>query len=192
MAQAVGWNLVEYIRPFLHPKDQGNLPLFARFVTDHLPAISVCLGLTGPCVLALILALNKEAWGWVFACLTTLTVVAFLLVQSTLHPTLAQDRTFKPFMARVSRMVDAKTPLFFYRSFDYGALFYARRHIPRFEDPSSSGQVFLLMWEEEWERIKPISSSLSLSPVDISEGTGPKGNHRLVLVSVTDSATLTD
>jgi hypothetical protein len=139
MVQAMGPDFLGYIHPFLHPKDQANLPLFARFVTDHLAVIFAWLSITGLTTLFLLWALSKHSWGPVFTCLTVLMVATLLLVSSTFHPTLAQDRTFKPFMARVSRVVDAKTPLFFYRSFDYGALFYARRHIPRYFEQRSMG-----------------------------------------------------
>jgi 4-amino-4-deoxy-L-arabinose transferase-like glycosyltransferase len=117
--------------------------------------------------------------------------------------TLAQDRTFKPFMARVSQVVGGKTPLFFYQSFDYGALFYARRHIPHYREklrskqsvrqpacPTTSGieaPFFLLMWEEEWERAQTQALD-NLSLIDISEGATPKGTHRLALVSVQEGS----
>jgi 4-amino-4-deoxy-L-arabinose transferase-like glycosyltransferase len=196
ITQAVGGDFLAHIRPFLHPKDQGNLPLFARFVADRLVIIFAWLSLTGLTALFLLRALSKHSWGYVFTCLTTLTAATLFLVSSAFHPVLAQERTFKPFMARVNQVVEAETPLFFYRSFDYGALFYAGRHIPRYQEnlraSAAKAPFFLLMWEEEWERIRQRGeaagslslSDISISFVDISEGTGPKGNHRLVLVSV--------
>ena len=204
MAQAGGWDLLEHIRPFLHPKDQANLPLFTHFVTNHLLAVFAWSSLTGLTALFLLWALSKHSWGYVFTCLTALTVAILVLVNSSLRPVLAQDRSFKPFMARVSRIVGPELSLFFYHSFDFGALFYARQHIPRYQEkPGTKRSVsqqaysatdgaeapfFLLMWEEEWEktrhRMETEQGNRELREVDISEGTGPKGNHRLVLVSV--------
>lgn len=153
-------------------------------VSEYFPAVLAWLGITGLGVVLLIRALGKEAWGWVFACLTGLAVASLLLVQSTFYPALAKERTFKPFIARVRQVVSDGAPLFFYRSFDHGALFYTRRHIPyqeKLEEISPS--CFLLMGKEEWERMQ---GQRGLELLDISEGNGPEGHSRLVLVAVTN------
>src|SRR2546426_10234162 len=86
-----------------------------------------------------------------------------------------------PCMARLTDKVDAKAPILCYRGFDYGPVFYARRPIPlstKKREPIKP-PFFLLMWEEEWKRIE---ERPSLKMLDISEGRGPAGRHRLVLV----------
>jgi hypothetical protein len=87
-------------------------------------------------------------------------------------------------MERVRQEVDVNTPLLFYRSFDFGALFYAHRHIPLYPDDGEPFKppFFWLMWEEEWERLR---RGGGLEMLDKSEGTGPVGKHHMILVKVT-------
>jgi hypothetical protein len=67
------------------------------------------------------------------------------------------------------------------RAFDYGTIFYSRRHIPSYSPDlqNSKSPVFLLMWEEDWGRIRDRND---LQMLDMSEGRGPANEHRLVLV----------
>jgi len=181
--QALGGDLARTLRPVLAPTDQGQLAFFARCITEHAPAVWLWLGGVGLGVGALLWALHRERWHWVAGALVGLTAGSFLLVQSLFLPALARERTVKPFMTRVRRAVSDSAPLYFYRVFDHGALFYARRHIPevgRLEDLVTP--CFLLMDEDEWQRVRAQDKG-GLTLLDTSEGTGPEGTSRLVLVA---------
>jgi len=184
VTQFFGYDLLGVIRPFLHRKDQHNLPIFTGIVSAHPLAFLLWFGVVGPSALLLIRGLRGQYWGEVFTALVAFTISTFLLVNNVFQPTLAAARTFRPFMPRVLEHVGT-APLFFYRAFDSGALYYARRRIP-FYDPSlrqPDTPCFLLTWEEEWAKIARQENN-GLQAVAFSEGTGPKGNHRLVLVYV--------
>ena len=93
-------------------------------------------------------------------------------------------------MGRVVERVEEQ-PLFFFRSFDSGALYYADRRIPFYFPPTTpKTNYFILLWEEEWERLQADGFADQLRISDTSEGTGPKGNHRLHLVEVPTSLEL--
>jgi len=49
--------------------------------------------------------------------------------------------------------------------------------------------MFLLMWEEDWQRIRDRND---LKMLDISEGRGPAGKHRLVLVESPGETPISD
>lgn len=184
-AQLLGFDPLGVLRPFLHPKDQNNLPFFADLVSTHPIAFFLWFAVVGPAALVLLRSIRRQRWGWVFGSLWAFTFSTFLLVYGVFQPTVAAARTFRPFMARVVNHVHT-TPLFFYGAFDSGAIFYAGRRIPLYELSSpgtDGGPYFLLMWEEEWAKLSAHSDS-GWRVVDMSEGTGPKGNHRLVLVYV--------
>jgi 4-amino-4-deoxy-L-arabinose transferase-like glycosyltransferase len=134
--------------------------------------------------LLLISALWKATWNTVLVSLACLTAATALLFQSIYYQAVAEQHTLKPFMERVREEADVNTPLLFYRSFDFGALFYARRHIPVYPENAESltPPFFLLMWEEEWERLRRADD---VEMLDKSEGTGPVGKHHMVLVKVT-------
>ena len=184
IAQAAGLDPLGIIRPFLHPKDQSNLPLFTGIVADHPVAFGLWFLAVGGAMILLSWGLRRQVWERVFGALVVFTTSIFLLINHVIQPTIAAARTFRPFMGRVVEQVDEQR-LFFYRSFDSGALYYADRRIP-FYLPRGTPKTlyFILVWEEEWERLKTVGLGEPLRLVDTSEGTGPKGNHHLLLVEV--------
>ena len=184
IAQAGGFDPLGLIRPFLHPKDQSNLPMFTGIVADYPEAFAGWfLGVGGALVL-LVWGLRRQAWERVFGGLVVFTTSIFLLINHVIQPTLAAARTFRPFMGRVVERV-GEQPLFFFRSFDSGALYYADRRIPFYFPPTTpQTSYFILLWEEEWERLQAGGFTDRLRRIDTSEGRGPKGNHRLQLVEV--------
>jgi hypothetical protein len=97
----------------------------------------------------------------------------------------------KPFMARVNQRVDPNSPLLFYRAFDYGALFYSYRHIPSYATRFTELRrpYFLLMWEED---VKRLSEANHPKILGVSEGRGPAGRHRLVLVEPEQNTPIVD
>jgi 4-amino-4-deoxy-L-arabinose transferase-like glycosyltransferase len=183
-AQLLGFDSLGVIRPFLHPKDQGTLPFFSDLVSTHPVAFGCWFAVVGPAALMLLRAIRNQRWGRVFAALFTFAFSTLLLVYGVFQPTVAVARTFRPFMARVVNHVK-DTPLFFYGTFDSGAVFYAGRRIPFYalSERTAGGPYFLLMWEEEWEKLAATAEG-GWQVVDISEGSGPKGNHHLVLVYI--------
>jgi hypothetical protein len=106
------------------------------------------------------------------------------------QPTVATTRTYRPFMERVVTRI-GNAPLFFYLTFDNGALYYAKRRVP-FYDASLVPQAtpyFLLMRKEEWEKMAPqVEETFQLA--DVSEGTGPKDRHQLALIAASAGAFL--
>lgn len=122
-------------------------------------------------------------WNWrlTFASLLLLALTVNLIMKIAILPPVAFERTMKPFMSRVNKIVGPQLPLLFYRGFDYGAVFYAGRHIPSYAAKANmlAPPFYLLMWEEDW---RPLSARNDLRLVDISEGLGPAGRHRLALV----------
>ncbi|NOT55819.1 MAG: glycosyltransferase family 39 protein [Deltaproteobacteria bacterium] len=190
IAQYGGADPLALIRSWLHPKDQSNLPLFTGIVATHAWAFLLWgLVTTGAAVL-LVLGLQRTHWGWVFTALAAFTFSLFLLINTVFQPTVAMTRTYRPFMERVvTRIGDA--PLFFYLTFDNGALYYAKRRVPFYDVglvPKDT-PYFLLMRKEEWAKIAPrVEGTFQLA--DVSEGTGPKDRHQLVLIAASAGALL--
>lgn len=122
-----------------------------------------------------------KRWGRVFAILTAIALVQAFFMKAAYLPYVASQRTLKPFMSRVMRLVGSAQPLLFYRAFDYGSVFYSQRHIPAYADKFSELKppYFLLTWEED---VKRLSATNDFKILDMSEGRGPAGRHRLVLL----------
>jgi hypothetical protein len=123
--------------------------------------------------------LKHNRWTPVFFALALMTAVSVIFLEAAYYPAFAAQRTLKPFIERVSYRVGHDAPLFFYDLFDFGAVFYSRRHIP-FYAPSETSRrpVYLLMQEDDWTRL---SAGSGLERLDISEGGGPTGRHKVVL-----------
>jgi 4-amino-4-deoxy-L-arabinose transferase-like glycosyltransferase len=188
LGQLFGQDPLGLIRPLLHPKDQSNLPLFTGIVAAHALAFLLWFAVVCPSAFFLMRGIRRQQWGWVFATLVAFTSSSFLLVNKVFQPAVATARTYRPFMARVIARV-GDTPLFFYRTFDNGALYYSGRRIPFYDPSQPPPQAFLLMGEEDWNKLTA-QIGAGLQAVDLSEGTGPKGRQRWVLVWVPVGATV--
>lgn len=125
-------------------------------------------------------ALRHRRWRMVFAALGTSALVFNVVLKTVIFPPVVYERTMKPFISRIKEETDPKLPLFFYRGFDFGAVFYAGRQVPNFVTRKHDLQspLYLLIWEEDWQ---PLRGRKDLKMLDISEGLGAAGRHRLVL-----------
>jgi 4-amino-4-deoxy-L-arabinose transferase-like glycosyltransferase len=137
---------------------------------------------------ALAWALFRRNWRFTFAALSLMTLAVGTIVKTALFLPVAFERTMKPFMVRVNQMT-ADQPLLFYRDADYGVMFYAHRHIPAYAAQAATLKppFFLLMWEEDWAEL---GARRDLKKLDISEGLGPAGRHRLTLVEYEPKASI--
>src|SRR5690606_3696163 len=93
-------------------------------------------------------------WPRVFAAIVLVVVASSAVITQTYLPLLAADRTYKPFLAEVRALADGQ-PLAFYGRFDYGAVFYAGRHIPSLAGrlPDAAAPLLVLFREPEWEAL---------------------------------------
>lgn len=117
-----------------------------------------------------------------------LVVVAasmLLLVRQIALPAIAEVQTARPLMQRIASYRDPGHGLFFYGSFDYGAVFYAQRHIPRFEGRGlEDGPRYLLISPGEWLQLRAAAIHRYRVATD---SEGPLGNDRLVLIERVDA-----
>lgn len=160
-----------------------------HFLTPPSPWLWMFLALYIAAALLLLWALTKGNWRATFASLAMIAVATTLVINVVYYTALTDERTLKPFMARVRQKVNATTPLVFYRAFDYGAIYYSHRHVPSFAKKVNelTPPLYLLMWEEDW---KPLQNRQDFQQLDISEGLGPVGRHHMVLVKSTASPSL--
>ena len=168
----------------------GNAAPVLSAITHSSLAVGSLVLLAG-CLFLLVGFLLTKKWAGVFGCLTAIALTQAIVIKEVYHPDLASQRTMKPFTVRVTQRVDSKSPLLFFRAFDYGVLFYAHRHVPSYG--RNLGEIkrpyFLLMWEEDWKRL---SENNHLKVLDSSEGRGPAARHRLLLVEPQQDSPIID
>ena len=189
LAHGAGIDLAHLVSPFLHPRDQANLPLVAHGLQSHFPVVMAWLAILASALGWYFVGFKREQWMWVFAALTVLMSSSLYFTNALFHPILAKERTYKPFMLGARSTVQ-DAPLYFYQNaYDYGANFYADRRIPSYTQDlaqlatNHGSQLYLLMREEDWQRLPPTASP-RLEHLVTSHGRGPDKKHRLALVAL--------
>ena len=189
LAHGAGIDLAHLVSPFLHPRDQANLPLVAHGLQSHFPVVMAWLAILASALGWYFVGVKREQWMWVFAALTVLMSSSLYFTNALFHPILAKERTYKPFMLGARSTVQ-DAPLYFYQNaYDYGANFYAGRRIPSYTQDlaqlatNHGSQLYLLMREEDWQRLPPTASP-RLEHLVTSHGRGPDKKHRLALVAL--------
>jgi 4-amino-4-deoxy-L-arabinose transferase-like glycosyltransferase len=184
-AEGSGAHPSDLFRPYLHHTDQENLPLVHEIIQAQHLAFLAWAAMAAALALVFLAAVWRRRWSWVCTSIATFATSTTLLMNVTFHPELARRRTFKPFLETVRTVVGNGDQLAFYKTFDYGAVFYWQRRIPvagqSLVELNRTGQFrYLLMWESEWKKLAADESG-QLELVRRSEGTGPDGSNPLVL-----------
>ena len=123
IAHSAGLDLAHMVSPFLHPRDQANLPLVAAGLQSHFSIVLVWLALLAFAVGWYFWGFKREQWMWVFAALTVLLSSSLYFTNALFHPILANERTYRPFMLGTRSTVQ-DAPLYFYKdAYDYGLFF---------------------------------------------------------------------
>ena len=163
------------------------LPLLANMSV----VTAMCLGLYLAALCGLAWTLFRRNWRFTFAAVSLMALAVSGIIKSDVLSPLAWERTMKPFMMRVNQQVSVDQPLVFYRNADYGVMFYAHRHIPAYaaEAAKLKPPFFILMWEEDLAELR---SRPDLKTLDISEGLGPAGRHRLALLEYQSGASISE
>jgi 4-amino-4-deoxy-L-arabinose transferase-like glycosyltransferase len=169
---------VQHLFPLV--RSAGALDDLQSFFTSSVP-LWIALSVFGAASLLIFLSLPRRKWDGMFIAITMMATVATVFLKITYYPAIASKRTLKPFATRLRENINPQTPILFYNSFDYGTIFYSRRHIAQYAQKVNELKqpVFLLMWEEDWERLRKKNA---VEMFDISEGRGPVAKHRLLLV----------
>jgi hypothetical protein len=86
-------------------------------------------------------------------CTVTLLIMS---VNQVILPGIARHVSLRSFMDDAHQLIGPADNLFFFRTFDYSAVFYWQGHIPSYDGPWPTGAPrYLLMQEKEWQRVQP-------------------------------------
>jgi hypothetical protein len=172
---------LSYIASHLSPKDKADLAYVAGLLMQHRMVLFIWAGVCGLGGVLSMFAIRKRAWRTFIWC-TGVTMVISLTSVRIIGTDLAREYTFKPFMLKVVDIVK-DAPLFFYDSEDYSVMFYAGRHIHRF-DAEVTSPCYILVWQDEWESIqRKAGSAVILLATENADRQAPKRGH-LLLVQV--------
>jgi 4-amino-4-deoxy-L-arabinose transferase-like glycosyltransferase len=190
---ALGVPLDALVSPLLEPKDQQGVHAALVALRDQPwvvlgAALAILAGAAGT-----VHAARGAHWLRASVAFTVALLALYAGVIAPVERGIAESRTLKPFLAEVRERVGTER-LGFFCAFDYGAVFYAQRHVPVLLDEegcadptrrratlaSPDAPPYVLLWEDEAVRAG--------DHVDVlvhSEGTGPKGRARMALATPT-------
>jgi len=119
-------------------------------------------------------------WTGVFAGVFAAASALVLSVNLVMLPGIADHESLRSFMAGVRQALGSGHELFFFRTFEYDAVFYWQDHIPVYEGPWPAGAPrYLLMKKRDWEAMRPEADG------EYEQVTFPDGraaDSRLVLI----------
>ncbi len=183
VAEGAGFAPLDRIAPFLHAKDQANLPVVREIIDRHFAGIASALVVLVASLATALLALREARWTRLFVASAALASVLWWLVFALFQPELARARTFRPFMAQVASAVDDH-PLYFYPgTFDFGAAFYAPPGTRHWKPGVSHGPGphYVLVWDDAVPSVPHVDGGPP-EVLAVSAGTEPKGRRHLALV----------
>ncbi|MGH7858302.1 MAG: hypothetical protein ACREQY_13345, partial [Candidatus Binatia bacterium] len=183
LGERAGSGPLEWLTPLLHEKDAANLPAVQQMILSRFPVLAVWAAVLVPATGLFLWSVHRKRWVLVPVTLVGVVASSMAVVNGIFHPDIAWRRTFKPLMMVVREVSGSDDGLYFYRAFDYGAVFYSRRHIEPVHGelpvPPDDGRAYVLLWESEWEKLEPEARG-RMELLRRSEGTGPKGRDRLI------------
>jgi 4-amino-4-deoxy-L-arabinose transferase-like glycosyltransferase len=181
LAHALGLDPLAWIRPLLHRKDQQNLPL-VRDVLHSSPATVAAWALgTGLAGWLLLDGSLRARWPQVFAAIVLYVAATAAAIDHTFFPRLGRDRSYEPFIADVMHVVGDSDRLFFFDTFDYGAIFYARRHIPEARARLPEAPAWLILTDQAYAHLADTDRARAAILLR-SDGSGPEGRAPYLLV----------
>ncbi len=190
VAQTGGFDIAGAISPFLHPRDRSNVPIVVGVLYENFALVLAWLSILAAVTMWYLWAFIRGEWAVLFTAAVIVVSSILYFSNAVFHPLLARERTYKPFMLGVREIVQEEPLHFFKGTFDYGAIFYAGRHLRNYGGSAGSvegsvthgGVQYLLVREVDWSLLR--SSHAQAERLATSVGRGPDKKDRLVLAAL--------
>ncbi len=185
--------LFSYVETMVKAKDQASLAIvrdaLARSGWIFLPLFFLSSMLWIAAGLRLLAMDPRAAAG----CLAALSLLVGLVVQGMVMASLAEARSYRPFMEEVNRRVGCCEPLTLYgEGWDLSsAIFYRGGRAPvqggdlaSLKEKMRESGGYYIMGEREWKRLEALGGPCPAVELR-SQGTGPDGSEPIVLIRTT-------
>jgi len=181
--------ILSAVVPFLKPGDQANLLMVKAGLARAGGLFILFLFISS----VLWFSLARNLWAskvcrlpW---SLGLISALSGLLAQNVFLPSLAETKSYGPFMQEVNRLVEGHQVYLYGGSFDAGpVVFYHGSEIPKVDGPPQtlldhlgSSSNYIIMNEKEWQEMNLMFGDIP-PPLLKSRGRGPDGDAHLVLV----------
>ncbi|MFI5395850.1 MAG: ArnT family glycosyltransferase [Candidatus Binatia bacterium] len=156
LLESLGAPIMAFIQPWLPADAKPFTPWISETIRSGRWALLGLLLAATASLYACVRTARAPRWTGIFASLFCSAVALTMSISQVILPGIAQHVGFRSFMADVRQVLGPEAELFFFKTFEYGAVFYWRDHIPSYAGPWPAGAPrYLLMEREEWNRMQP-------------------------------------
>ncbi len=182
LIESVGAPLCATVQHWLPADAQPYMPILSVTIRAGRWVLLGCLTLAMAVLYAALHAARRVSWRGIFAGVLAASAAGMVGGQQVVMPGIAQALSLRTFMADVRQVVGPTADLSFYKTFDYGAVFYWQGHIRTYGGPWPAGapRYVLLsraLWAETQESARAQYELVTLP--DDGNADDPEG---LVLV----------
>ncbi len=182
LLEGLGAPVVATVKRWLPPVAHPFVPVVSDTLRAGRWPLLGCLLLAWASLYANIRAARTMRWTRIFV--TLFVAVAALIVSTSkvILPGVAERQCVRDFMSQVRDVVGPSGTLFFYKTFEYGAVFYWQGHIPVYDGSWPAGAPrYLLMQQAAWEQAQTVAGD-QYEQVIFPNDRNLNGPEHLVLV----------
>jgi 4-amino-4-deoxy-L-arabinose transferase-like glycosyltransferase len=157
-AEGVGVPVLSPLAGWLPAAWRSGVPRAVNIVQMAPWFLFVLLVAFGVTLVALARLASRRRWTGVFVALFVAIACGMTIARQVVVLGITRQETLRPFMATVRRTIGPSGTVFFYRTFDYEAVFYSYGRIPVYDGPwPDDAPQYVLVTRALWERIEPAS-----------------------------------
>jgi 4-amino-4-deoxy-L-arabinose transferase-like glycosyltransferase len=152
LLERLGAPIIIGIQGWLSPTAQPYAGVVSAILRTGTIAVLGCVAVALTALFFGARAARAGRWPTIFAGVFLATAAAVLCTQQVILPGIAEAQSLRSVMAQVRRVVPPSDDLFFYKTFNYGAVYYWRKHIPVYEGAWAEGAPrYVLLSRQAWE-----------------------------------------
>ncbi len=164
-AYAAGLDPAALLRRWLRPDDAAAATALLAAARAHRGVLAVLGAATAAAAVPLARAAGRDRWRPLVVLVAALALAWTVVFESLVHPAIARDRSLASFMAEVARLVPPEAPLYAAFPPDPELSFYAPRPLRRWPADGGATPCDVLLWEDEWRRLRDPPPPLVASAV---------------------------
>jgi 4-amino-4-deoxy-L-arabinose transferase-like glycosyltransferase len=154
LALAAGFDPGVLLAPWLRADDAHGASAIAAAVARSAPLVALLGVATLAGAVVIERARRSDAWPRLVVAVAVLMIAWTAVFDAAIHPAIARTRSLREFMTTVDRLVPRDATLAASFPVDPGLRFYAPRPLVRFDLAGSDAPRWLLLWEDEWRRLR--------------------------------------
>ncbi len=156
LLELVGLPVCAFVGRWLPADSQPFAPVVGDALRSNPRLLLGCLAVAAVSFVLCAYAGRATQWMVVFVTMFVGISAVNTALRMAILPEITTRQSVRQFMMDVRRMMSPGADLAFYKTFDYGAVYYWQAHIPTYEETTPPvAPRYLLMWREQWDTAGP-------------------------------------